>query len=181
MEYKLISDEVEIPKNTGMEGFLHTVKEILKLPRVQSINIDARGKVKYERYLADGEEPKIGIDFKGLEPWGVIRNGEVEELSVPMKSAMSVLDMVFEFVQREKFFPIAFVTGANSILESWMRCSPKTSLFGLPIYRDRNCPDTVLLLCAAYSRDAALIDTQKSFKIEMVIVESGPDQDVEVF
>lgn len=186
MEYHLESHEVEIPKNTGIKGFLYTVEEILKLPRLQTININAKGKVRYERYVADGEEIKIGLNFEGLEPWHVIRNGEVEELVIHSSNPMSVLADMFDLVSREKFIPIAWVTGANSVLEPWIAYGtgrdvlPRPDLFGLPVYRDRNCPDTALVLCTAYAKGSALVDTQKSYKIEMDIT-FAPDTTVEVF
>jgi hypothetical protein len=38
-------------------------------------------------------------------------------------------------------------------------------IFGLPFLRDRLLEDYVLILCAGFARGAALVDTQKSYKL----------------
>lgn len=186
MAYRLQQSEVSVPKNTGIEGFLHTVRELLKLRRIQSINIDSKGLVKYERYVEDGEVEKIGIDYEGLEPWHVVRNADVEELVTDVSNPLGVIAHMFDAVAAEKLYPTAFVSGANNILKEWIYAGTsgrtilkKDSLFGLPVLADRNCPETALILCGAFSRDAALVDTQKAFKVEMDIA-FAPDTQVEV-
>ena len=188
MEYQLKSDVITVSKNTGIDGFMYTIKTILKLKRVQSINIDTKGTIKYERYVTDAEDVvSIGVDYEGLEPYNVLRNSEIEELVTRLTNPLSVVANMFDMLSMEKLFPSAFVTGADTILHRWMaegaggvQLFRKSSiLFGIPVLTDRNCPDTALILCGAYTRDAAVVDTQKAFKVEMD-VESGPETNVEV-
>jgi len=188
VEYKLQQNEVTVPKNTGVEGFIHTLRALLKLKRLQSIHIDAKGSIKYERYIEDGESAgPIGVDYEGLEPWHIIRNGEVEELVTELTHPLCVVAYMFDVLAADKLFPTAFVTGADSILRQWIEVGTSgrtilkrtTSLMGLPVYTDRKCPDTVLILCGAYAREAALVDTQKSFKVEMDVVFT-PSTQVEI-
>ena len=174
-DYKEIVNSIDVPPNTGVDGFLHTVRTILDLPRVQSINIDGNGKVTYKHFVADDDEAVIGVEFKGLEPWYIIRNAEVQEMLVEHSSAATVVASLLDRMSLERLHPIAFVTGANSVLWEWYRTTTgdhlqsNDYLFGLPLYLDRNAPDSVLLLCAGYSRSSALIDTKKSYKIEMSV------------
>jgi hypothetical protein len=185
-EYQEIEDSLDIPKNTGIEGFLRTIKEILQLSRVQSININAKGRVSWRRFVLDGEQGVVGADFADLEPWGIIRNGDVTELPIVSTNAALVLAFMLDRAALEKLHPIAFVTGAETVFWDWYSDSTgqdlmaKDQVYGLPVYTDRHAPDTALILCIGYSRDAALIDTQKSYKIEMDYV-LAPGQFVEVF
>ena len=72
---------VEIPKGSGRQGFLLAIDQILKLSRVQGIQVDARGKIYYTRYVEEGEPaPPVEIDFETLSPHSVIRNALIQEL-----------------------------------------------------------------------------------------------------
>lgn len=173
---QLVTHTIEVPRNTGIEGFLHTVRELLKLSRIQSIVIDAKGKVTYKRYTQEDEPQLVGVDYSGVEPWHVARNAPdgVTELPVhPSTNAALVLTLLLEQAVLEKLYPIAFVSGANTVLWSWFEHSTQKSLrtqsalCGFPLHLDRHIPDTALVLCASFARDGALIDTQKAYKIEM--------------
>jgi hypothetical protein len=173
-EYKLVTDTIEVPPNTGVDGFLYTLRELLKLPRLQSVKIDAKGKVTYERYIREDEKAPIGVDFADLEPWHIIRNAPVQEVRIRTSNPATALLLLFDSVRMEGYQPAAFVTGANTTLRYWLEMGTgqtlqpsMQTLFGVPIYTDRNCPDSVLVLCGAYTSGAPLVDTQKSYKIEM--------------
>lgn len=174
-DLELVASSIDVPKNTGHEGFIHTIRQILKLPRIQSIEINARGKVTYKRFV-DEEEPKtVGVDFTGVEPWHIIRNAQdgVEELVLGTYNAAVVLAGVLDRAAMDKLHPTAFVLSPNTVFWMWYPSTTNFSLAsretvcGLPIYFDRHIPDTVLILCASFAREGALVDTQKSYKIEM--------------
>jgi hypothetical protein len=172
-EYELKSDTINVPRNTGIEGFIHTVRAILKMSRVQSLHIDAAGNVTYERYVKADDVITFGdIGFEDLEPWHVIRNRDVEEMITFGSEPSAIIMDMFNAVALTDLVPTAFVTGAATVLEQWMSLGGRpalvgSTLFGLPVHRDRNMPDSVLVLTAAYTRDAGLVDTQRSYKIEM--------------
>lgn len=173
MEYKEIEDSVEVPKNTGTDGFLRTIEYVLNLSRVQSVSIDAKGTVSWRRFVTDEEPPVVGLEFGDLEPWGIIRNGEVVELPLLSTNAAITLSMMLDRASAERLFPVGFVTGAETVLWDWFSESTgyaplsRDAITGLPVYLDRHAPDTALILCAAYAKDGALVDTQKSYKVEM--------------
>ena len=79
MRYKEITKSINVPSNTGTDGFLRTVAEIIKMPRVQTITIEASGKVSYTRYTEEGEE-ELNVDFTDLNPYYIIRNSDLEEM-----------------------------------------------------------------------------------------------------
>lgn len=186
-DLQLVTHSIDVPRNTGIEGFMHTVRVLLKLTHLQSINIDAKGRVTYERYVAEGEREKIGVDYEGVEPWHIARNAPdgVEELLVGSVNAAVTLAAMLDRSTGEKLYPTAFVASPNTTLWRWYQhttgfaLSSQGHLCGLPLYPDRHIPDTALILCSSFVRDGALVDTQKAYKIEMDYV-TPPTTDVEV-
>lgn len=187
MNFREVTGTVKVPANTGIEGFLHTIKEILKKPRVQSINIDGRGSVSFRFFVSEGDDientKNFGVDFAALEPYAIIRNADIQEVFLPPDVAASTaVSVMFEKATGDRLRPLAFATGAKSILWDWYRFTTGHELhqteyfFGLPVLTDRQIPDTVLLLCAGFGKDAAFIDTQASYKIEMPLYEELSQQ-----
>jgi len=169
-------ETIEISKGSGRAGFLLTLEEILKLPRLQSITVDARGKITYTRFLQDNEPPiPLKVDLETVSPYAAIRNGEVAELQLPMEiSAAIAVGLLFREISMDGLYPIAFVGGADSTVWTWLKSTTGIApyrnpeeFFGLPLYRDRMIEDYVLFLCAGYTRSTSLVDTQKSYKILM--------------
>jgi hypothetical protein len=177
-EYEEVTGVVEVPRNVGVKGFLKAIEDILKLPRVQAINVDARGKVEYRHYVREGDAPKpLEIDFETLQPMSVIRNSRVVELGDPDLNGAVAVGQLFSMAAVDHLFPVAMVAGANTKFWSWYEASTtielpsREELYGVPFLTDRLIEDQVLVLCAAYTRSAALIDTQKSYKL---VIPQGP-------
>jgi hypothetical protein len=171
-EYEDVSGSVEVPKNAGIRGFLKVIEDILKLPRVQSIHIDSRGNVEYRHFLREGESSRpVATDFESLLPYAVIRNSRVAELSGASPNAAVALCQLFNMAAVDHLFPVALVGGANTQFWSWYATStgvtPATQdqMYGVPFLRDRLLEDHVVVLCAAYTRSSALVDTQRSYKL----------------
>ena len=186
-DYQEVTDTIEVPPNTGLEGFLHTVRTLLRLSKVQEIRIDARGTITCRRYAKPNDSDRnLGIDFSELQPSGIVRNTNVEEVAVyEGANAAVVVGGLLDVVAAEQYKPLAFMTGADTVLWDWYRTSTRVSLknkemlHGLPLYRDRLIPDTALILVSGYGRDAALSDARRSHKIEMPQYEY-PTTEVEV-
>jgi hypothetical protein len=171
-DYTEINESVEVPKNTGTKGFLRALEDILKLPRVQSIEIDSRGKVSYRYFIRSGEEhAPLKTDFETLKPYAAIRNGgAIDEIGAPDRNAAMALGQLFNAASVDHLFPVAFASGANTIFWDWaqgsgLNLTSHEELFGLPFVTDRNIPDESLILGAAFARNAALIDIRKSYKL----------------
>ncbi len=174
-EYEEVEGTVEVPKNVGVAGFLRSIEAILKQPRVQSISIDARGKVTFRRFIREGEKNEpIAVDFETLNPSAIIRNGTVVELPTPTTghtNAAVAIGQLFNMMALDKLNAVSFVGGANSRVWKWYKESTgielvsHDELYGVPFVTDRHVEDQVLMLCAAYAKPAALIDTQKSYKL----------------
>ena len=184
-DYPKIEESVEVPKTSGVSGFLRTVEGIIKLSRVQRIVIDAKGRVSWSRYVSEEEEsvPGLRVDYGDLEPWAIVRNRNLEELLIHNASAPLTLAMMLDVAASDGLYPSAFVSGADTIFWDWFADTTDFRLrsgriMGLPLHLDRHAPDTALILCAAYEPTAQLSDTEKAYKIEMSLV--MPDTDVEV-
>lgn len=181
---RLEEGTVQVPKNTGIPGFLHTIQEILKLPRVQSITIDAKGRVVYRRYVVNGERGQIEVGFEKVEPYALIRNGPLEEVTSSAVNAAVILASMLDAASNEGLHPVAFVAGANTVLWDWYVKSTgfevysREFLCGLPLLQDRHVPDTAIILCAAGNKNAGLVDAQKSYKLEMEIADMSTDVEV---
>lgn len=185
--YQEKSSSVTVPKNTGIDGFLRTLKTILSLPRVQTINIDAKGKVNYTRYVRDGEpESPVNVDYAGLDPWSIIRNGQLDELQyMELEPAPSVIAAMFNHVAREGLVPIAFATGADTHFWRWHHRTSRVDLartsvvYGLPIYTDRQMPDHSLVLCSGFVK-GSLIDCHRFLNTAMGVEFEAPDTSVNI-
>lgn len=185
--YEEKTSSVAVPRNTGVDGFLKTLRTILQLPRVQSINIDSKGKVSYVRYVREGEtDTPINLDYAGLEPWNIIRNGQLEELhSMEHAPATTVIATMFNRIAREGLTPIAFATGVGTHLWRWHERTSQVELaktptvYGLPIYTDRQMPDHCIVLCASFVR-GSLIDCHRFISASMGIDFEPPDTSVSI-
>ncbi len=173
-EYTEVSETSDVPKNTGVRGFLHAIELILKLPRVQHIEVDSRGRVSYTYFIRKGEErAPLKTDFETLKPYMAIRNCEsIDELAMPNLNAAISLGQLFDMCAVDHLFPVAFVAGAQSKFWDWaassgLRLSSRDELFGLPFLTDRFVPDESLVLGAAFAKDSALIDIRKGYKLSI--------------
>lgn len=171
-EYEEVRESVDVPRDTGVQGFLKTVEGILKLPRVQELHIDSRGKVDFRYFVQKGEQRKpLEIDFDSLLPYSIIRNSKLTELVDVSLNAAVGLGQLFDMAAADHLFPVAFVGGTQSLFWQWYEVTTAIGLasreevYGVPFLVDRALEDYVLVLCAGYTRSAALIDTQRSYKL----------------
>jgi len=175
--YQKVSKTIAVPKNVGADGFLHALKNILRVPRVQKVVIDAGGKVTYDYFKVEGSEDTVlGLDFDSLAPGAVVRTVEMQELElVEDDKAPVVMCHLFRMCRISNLVPIALVTGANTLFWKWhdkagvrgMEDTPHDA-YGLSILFDEIVPDEVILLCAGYSKESTLIDSVKVFKAVML-------------
>jgi len=180
MEFEEFAETVDVPRNTGTEGFLQLIRSILKLGRVQEIVIGATGRVSY-KYRAPRVAAKFNPEqlFDSVSPAYVVRNSELRELRVPDDChSVEVLFVMMRAARLDGAEPIAWVVGADTILPTWLvqRSSllddynyPSDSMLGLPVFKDRMMPDESLTLCAGPRRGGELVDTTMAYKIAMVL------------
>lgn len=169
--YKQLTGTAEVPKEAGIEGFMVTIREILKLPRIQTIAINSQGKISYAYVVREDEEERpVVLDFEEVLPYAIIRNGAVQEIQSPHKNAAVACAQMFRMLAIDNLAPVAFVVGAASWLWRWYSETTGLerageSLFGLPVLADRHIDDSSLLICGAYSKDSSMTDTVKSYRI----------------
>lgn len=173
-EYKEIEKTVEVPPGTRIDGYLETLRSILKKSRVQQIILRTNGKVSYRRYVSEDEpEEELQIDFSTLMPYHIIRNGLLQEIPTNGTSGgVAIISRLFGAAREDGLKPIAWVANPESIFWQWHGAATgvvmgKDDAYGLPMHVDADIPKDVLILCAAFSRDARLIDTRKSYKVHI--------------
>jgi hypothetical protein len=171
-EYEEVTGTEAVPQATGITGFLKVIESVLKLPRVQEITINAKGEIKYRYFLKAGEAARtLDIDLESVTPAMVIRNNKLEELPNPSGLAPMALCQLFNLVARDRLHPVAFVVGPNTCLWDWYTQTAgfapirRDELHGVPLLVEKKYEEQTLVLCASYTRSAALIDTQSSYKL----------------
>lgn len=172
-DFKEFSETVRVPKGAGIDGFLVAMKAILRRPRVQSIQVDNRGVIKFT-YIGREDEralPLPDLEFETMMPMHIIRSNDVAEVTEESEASHAVASL-FRAASQEMLYPVAFAVGANSSFWKWHAVSTGVSLdasrgeaYGYPVLYDDQIPDSVLILCAAYTRGGSMLDTRKSFKI----------------
>jgi hypothetical protein len=186
-ELREITQTIEVPTNTGVEGFLHVMREVLRLPRIQRIAIESNGKFTFTRLQRPDVENNLNVSFDHLSPYYVIRNSEMKEMNYPESmSSLAVVANMLDAVGTKGFSPTAFIVSTQTTLWSWLRFSDAVSLsdqdalLGYPVFHDQKIPDTVLVLCASLDRSTSLIDTKFSIKVEMRKRASILDEEIEI-
>ncbi len=167
--------EVDIPKSAGRAGFLKAIEAILKLPRVQEIHIDAKGRVTCTQAVESTlPVDTLQIDLEILSPYNIIRNSSAVELDLPTEDSAPVMAAkMFAFASSSRLYPICFVSGVNTNLWKWYASSGLTlppfveeeEFMGFPLYRDKAVEDYVLFLCTGQFRGASLTENYRALKI----------------
>lgn len=187
-EMREVTQVVDVPRNTGIDGFVVTLKALLRRPRVQQITIDASGKVSYKRLVREDEQEVIGIDLDTVTPYAVVTSASVEEMVLPPHTpAAAAIGKMFDRFAIDQVYPIAFASGVGTFFWDWYRITTKaalhsrTHIFGLPLLLDRRIPESALILCGSYSPSTSLVDTARAVKLEMeTMIMKPPSTDVEI-
>jgi len=173
-ELELFEETIQVPKHLGVDGFMVLLRKLLVLPRLMNLNIDSRGQLSYKRYVRPGEDGRhVDVEMKTLTPSAILRNGQIDEVPEgDASSASIVVARMFQAMQDDGLYPVAFVSGTKSVFHEWHSdtCGVKFHkdlVYGLPFYRDAILEDSALFLCAAFGPGSGMVDVQKSYKAVM--------------
>ena len=148
---------------------MRVFQAILELPRVQRVEV-VPGRIEYMRFVREGEHAPIEVDLETVLPYGIIRNHPVIELLMDEHmSAAVALGQMFAQVHMDGLFPIALVSGTNTLLYTWYATTtgavqPVGTMHGLPVLLDRNLGEETLVMCAGSAPKAPMVDTYCSYK-----------------
>ena len=180
MTLRLVEGSVTVPKNTGVEGFLRTLGDLLERPRLKQIVIDAKGCVTYTQLVpeeaVDPDEEPFAFRHKDLTPSEIIKRVRLKEYAAPPHAACAVLDLLGQ-ASRRGLYPKAFVVGTDSRLFDWFEESTglpldvSGTLSGLPLLEDSAVPDRALVLLAVTDPNERVHESTFGFKIELGIAE----------
>lgn len=167
------TERIEIPRGAQVEGYVKVLRDVFKLSLVKRLVFEP-GRAEYMRLMKPDEEfAPLKVDFETVMPHTVIRNGEVHELEIPHDNAALAIAMLFRRATLDRLVPVAFVGSGRSVIWDWHQRTtdidlPATDeLYGLPFLDDPHIEDATLFLCVSTERGAAMIDTQRSYKILM--------------
>lgn len=170
-ELKEQTGVIHVPKGSGIDGFLATIKALLRRPRLSAINIDSRGTIRFSYFAREDERalPSPEMDFETLMPMHFIRSNECAEIPEKADAAHAIASL-FAAASKEMLYPIAFATSSASLFWKWHERTTgvaldKAEVYGFPLFLDDKIPEFVLLLCAGYNKDGTMQDIRKSFKI----------------
>lgn len=180
MTLRLVEGSVTVPKNTGVEGFLRTLGDLLERPRLKQIVIDAKGCVTYTQLVpeeaVDPDEEPFAFRHKDLTPSEIIKRVRLKEYAAPPHAACAVLDLLGQ-ASRRGLYPKAFVVGTGSQLSAWFEASTGSPLdfsgmlSGLPLLEDGAVPDQALVLLAVTDPNEAVHESAYGFKIEIGVAD----------
>ena len=177
-DLELVEESLQVPSSTGMEGFILVIRKILKLSKVQSIHIDASGRMTWSRLAvsaaAESQDWAGEALFDKVSPGFIIRNNDIEELEVPLEPLQGIA-RIFQKAALQHLHPVAWVSGPRSAFWAWharavgfSMSAGKDEVYGFPFLYDKEIPEDTLILCTAYERGSAMIDVKKSFKLVML-------------
>jgi len=175
-----VEESIQVPPNTGVDGFLLAIRKILRLGRVQGINIGPTGKVTWTRLilgtpsadpLKELEGPEL---FDTVRPYFIITHNEIVELDVHADPLQGIARL-FQKAATQGMYPVAWVSGTRSLFWDWHASATgmappgnRGEAYGLPLLYEEKIPDDVLILCTAHERGGAMIDVKLSFKLVML-------------
>lgn len=184
MELELVTAAVDIPRNTGIEGFLQMLRSLLRIKRLQEIviSVTRHGSITY-KYLAERETEQTALDpcklLENLNPMHYLQRSEMKEVGLQEGEASpQMLLRLFRAAENDGMRPICWVVGAGSALPRWLRkgttftedfAYPNETLCGLPILSDRFVPDEALVLCAGHGIGSEMSDARICYKTTMVM------------
>lgn len=182
-DFERVEETISVPKETGVEGFIVAMREVLKKPRVQEVKIDARGKMSVTRFVRVGEpRSTISVEFESVTPYAAVRSGHVIELlRQESDEPLTVLAKMLERCAADQMYPVAFIIGAKSSFFEWVKFPFRHgTVLGLRVFEDRHVGDDVLILASSYGPDGDLVDVQNCYKIALPLIPPEVGQDVEV-
>lgn len=179
MKKKLVPFEetFEIPKSTGLSGFLSVISSILKQPMVQLIEVTP-SKVRYKRMVQEGSNSMpLEIELETLTPYAVLRNcREIYEFEFDdkldfTKNVFLVLFTMFREVNEEQLYPICWMSGTRSLLFDHIKAATDRrwrdadDFMGLPFRTDAQIEDNILILCAGANQSRENVDVEYAFRL----------------
>lgn len=158
MNFSKVEDKLQVPANTGIEGFILLFRKILTTPRVQHIAVNVRGEVTVQRLVAD-EDPSVDvgpleIDFGPLQLPAIVQRAEAVSIDQPLGLPDErIIPYLLSAVQDAHLYPTLFVVQSCSAFRKWLTettgCVFAGGCFGLGLEEDPTLPEDALLLLAA--------------------------------
>lgn len=174
MEYEQKSKTVTVPPRAGVEGFLHVLKEILKLPRVTEVRMTDRGDVQFWwNEPVDTDPLSLGPTTLDLAPLSVehaLSKALVMDEPFDEERPYSlIVPSLLARAQDDGVYPLLFVVNSPAVFRRWilewtgLHFGSK-GCFGFPLEGDSSIPDDVVVLLATMRQSTSILDTTHAFR-----------------
>lgn len=178
--YERKTEAFELPERPRIDDVLRAVRSILSQEAVQKITIELGKPVIYERYAHKNEAKDPELTYAKLSLYDVVRNlGKLEDwdglvlnLPNPPNTPADTLIQIFGHFSFMYGLPVSHIlVSEDTDLYSWLNLGPTYKrdgyLLGVPVVKDSNIPNEVLVVCAAKSRSATVAEVTNAVKLVM--------------
>ena len=173
--YRETKFKLPLPVAGGEEVLVHLLRSILRQSHVTLLKLDKDG-VEYARFVKEGEEPILQVDYTGTTPYDIARHGEMEEILLADAPPHSQFVELLQHIDKDGSHPVCFVCGPETDMWEWFGCKPRPRLFGVPVYAEVDIGSETLLLCTSYEAGGMMSDIKKTYKINMSMMRSEHGQ-----
>lgn len=168
-----VTRTLQVPKATGVQGFLRTIERVLTVPRLRSMHVSHTGQVSYEALVPEEVKdlPVLDVELESLLPSQLLRNIETAEY-LPKEGSTPTDQVVGTILQvlAAGLFPCRWLCADLRTVHKWSGLVPSVAdedLLGFPVMEDPGLPREALILLGAVLRGAALVDSSLAVVLSM--------------
>jgi len=171
----IVEKEEPMPPG-GIDPVLESMRAILSQKRIQSIKLELGKPIRYTRFVprSEAEQQERVEEKAGMQLGEIARNVMMEEYTGKEELPAKILvDLMLQIESRHLFLSYVGV-GAESRLITWLGLDPIAyggigNLCGVPLRRDRDVPDNVLIFLGSPYRSARMDQVTYAIKAHMFL------------
>jgi hypothetical protein len=173
-----VLEEYEVPMPGGLGEILDAIKAVLRLGRVQSLELQMDKPIRYTRLVKESEatQDRVVKETGAMQLGEVARNVTMEEYSGTKKAPTEIFfDLLLAMTSRR--LHLSFIgVGANTRMFSWMGLDSIAyggieRIGGARLVRDGSIPDDNLILFGSPHNNARIDQLTYAIKAQMFMEE----------
>ncbi len=151
---------IAVPRASGVQGFLHAMKEVLSRHNVDSVVVNSSGQVDVVIWVKNRDENhefgpmQTAIGFESLMPAELLSRITLQEVATEADVLPELLmTRLFQEVDVEGLFPALLVVQNLDTFGKWYRAVTRQpfrgNVFGCHVAEDQNIADDIAILFAS--------------------------------